>query len=320
MRMHQWFRNGMSRSGSGSGSLSRSPGRGRLRPRLEQFEDRTLLSSYTAGSVSDLINDINTANAAGGANTITLATRTTFTLTQVNNTSDGPTGLPVVAAGDNLTIVGNNDTIQRSSVSGIPSFRLFDVASGASLTLENMTLQFGEIFGAGGNGGEIYSNGDLALSGVNVFNGTALAAGSGVYVAGGAANLSNDAFAGNYCEGTGVAGGAVCIVGGTANLTGDTFDQNTAPNCFAGAIYVGGGTVTLSGDLVQDNPIFGPAPPAIYVSGGVVTFCHDTVKDNGGGGIDIVGGSVGIDQFTVVHTTKNSPYNIQGTYTLIPNC
>jgi hypothetical protein len=179
-----------------------------------------------------------------------------------------------------------------------------------------MTLQNGEPLG---NGGAIYSNGDLALSGVNVLDDRANAAGSGVYVAGGTANLSNSAFAGNDCNGID-AGGAVCIVGGTANLADDTFDFNTALNCHAGAIYVGGGTVTLSGDLVQRNNQFGPAPPAIYISGGVVTFCHDTVKYNGGGGIDIVGGSVGIDQFTVVHTTKNSPYNIQGTYTLIPDC
>src|SRR5262249_12655507 len=116
-----------------------------IRPRLEQLEDRMLPSSYTAATVSDLIADINAANAAVGSNTITLAKKTTFTLTQVNNTSDGaPTGLPVIAAGDDLTVVGNNDTIQRSSASGMPIFRLFDVASGASLTLESLTLQGGD--------------------------------------------------------------------------------------------------------------------------------------------------------------------------------
>jgi hypothetical protein len=298
-------------------SRPRPPGRGRLRPRLEQFEDRTLLSNFTAASVSDLINDINAANAAGGANTITLATRTTFTLTQVNNTSDGPTGLPVVAAGDNLTIVGNNQTIERSITSGTPDFRLLDVASGASLTLENMTLQDGELFAAGaaGSGGAIYCNGDLALSDVTV-TGNSAVAGTGVYIAGGTANLSNDAFTNNSSVGS-LAGGAVCIVGGTANLDDDTFDINLfGGTSDAAAIYVGGGTVTLSGDLVQRSANF---EAAIYISGGVVTFCHDTVKDNYEG-IDIVGGSVGIDQFTVAHTTKNFAFDIQGSYTLIPNC
>ena len=121
MRWHHWFRNGLTQPRKGRMSRPRPPGRGRLRPRLEQCEDRALLASYTAASVSDLINDINAANAAGGANMITLATQTTFTLTQANNTSDGaPTGLPVVAAGDNLTIVGSNDTIERSTAPGTP--------------------------------------------------------------------------------------------------------------------------------------------------------------------------------------------------------
>ncbi len=41
---------------------------------LEPLEDRCLLSSYTAATVSDLIADINAANAAGGSNTISLVT------------------------------------------------------------------------------------------------------------------------------------------------------------------------------------------------------------------------------------------------------
>jgi DNA-directed RNA polymerase specialized sigma24 family protein len=55
---------------------------------LERLENRTLPSSYTAASVSDLVADINAANAAGGSNTITLATKTKFTRTDVNNTTD----------------------------------------------------------------------------------------------------------------------------------------------------------------------------------------------------------------------------------------
>ena len=73
------------------------------------------------GDGRDLINDINAANAAGGSNTITLVAGTTFTLTAVDNTTDGSgNGLPVIAANDNLTIQGNGDTIARSTASGTP--------------------------------------------------------------------------------------------------------------------------------------------------------------------------------------------------------
>ena len=51
-------------------------------------------ASYTAASVSALIADINAANTAGGANTITLTAPTTspYVLTAVNNSTDGATG------------------------------------------------------------------------------------------------------------------------------------------------------------------------------------------------------------------------------------
>jgi hypothetical protein len=39
-----------------------------FRPRLEQLEDRTTPSSFSAGTVADLIADINAANLAGGSN------------------------------------------------------------------------------------------------------------------------------------------------------------------------------------------------------------------------------------------------------------
>src|SRR2546421_6329040 len=85
---------------------------------LERLEDRHLPSSYAAASVSDLIADINAANQAGGSNTIALAAGTTFALTAANNSTDGPTGLPVIAAHDDLTIIGNGDTIERSGRTG----------------------------------------------------------------------------------------------------------------------------------------------------------------------------------------------------------
>jgi len=103
--------------------------------------------NWVAKNVLDLIAAINAADAAGGVNTITLAPDKTFTLTTVNNTADGPNGLPVIVANNKLTIRGDGTTIMRSKAAGTPAFRLFDVASGASLTLENLTLANGLVVG-----------------------------------------------------------------------------------------------------------------------------------------------------------------------------
>jgi hypothetical protein len=150
----------------------------RARLTLEQLEDRTVPSNFTAATVSDVIADINAANAAGGANSITLVAGTTFTLSAADNATDGGNGLPVITSGDNLTITGNGDTIQRSTASGTPAFRLFDVSNGASLALANLTLQGGysvssvsfPVVQASGRGGAIYNQGSLSLNGVTVQN------------------------------------------------------------------------------------------------------------------------------------------------------
>jgi hypothetical protein len=74
----------------------------RFRPQLEVLEGRALPSTYTAGTASDLIADISAANKAGGANTIVLTAPTSspYVLTAVNNSTDGPTGLPVISKKD----------------------------------------------------------------------------------------------------------------------------------------------------------------------------------------------------------------------------
>ena len=119
-----WFPSGFPRNPAGRTWRQRPPTKRRPGRRLglEALEGRTLPSSYSAASVSALIADINAANTAGGANTINLTAPTTspYVLTAVNNTTDGTTGLPVIAANDNLTILGNGDTIERSTAAGTP--------------------------------------------------------------------------------------------------------------------------------------------------------------------------------------------------------
>jgi hypothetical protein len=284
-----------------------------------------LLSSYTAVTVSDLIADINAANAAGGSNTITLAKKSTFTLTQVNNTTDGPTGLPVIASGDNLTIVGNNDTIQRNTASGTPDFRLFDVASSASLTLNNLTLQKGAALGSGNgaDGGAIYSNSSLALSSVTLTGNVAEDAGGAVYIAAGSgASLGQDTFTYNTAYGVGaanlaLAGGAI-YVGGALNSSGDTFENNGfSSSGLGGAVCVAGGSATMTGDLVQDIG----AEAAIFISNAAVFFCHDSIRGNSGGIESRPGGGgfAHMDQFTFDHLT-NYFFNIEGFYAIDINC
>src|SRR5687768_17588144 len=84
---------------------------GQLMVSVERLEARALFASYAASTVSELIGRINTSNNSSQADTITLAAGATFSLTAVDNATNGATGLPVIAAaGGPLTIIGNGAT------------------------------------------------------------------------------------------------------------------------------------------------------------------------------------------------------------------
>jgi hypothetical protein len=315
---------------------------------VEQLEARTLLTSgsYTAATVSDLINDINAANKGGGGTstiTLTAATTSPYVLTAVDNSTDGPTGLPVIKKGDTLTIIGNSDTIERSTASGTPNFRLFDVASGASLTLQTMTLENGLEVGSGNSaeGGALYNQGTLILSGVTVLNNTAQgsagsptnstnkAAGAGadaqgggiwsngtltvengtiiqsnlaVGGVGGASNASGGGIAGLGGRGS---GGGVYVAGGTATMTSTTFSSNTAEGGLGGQGNFGAG-----GGAGGDGSGGG-----LYELAGTITLTGVTLENNTalgstlrpgtgyGGGIYVAGGSVTLCNDTVEYNT-----------------
>jgi hypothetical protein len=304
----------------------RKPAKPRHRPRLtvEQLEDRTVPSNFTAASVTDLIADINAANAAGGSNTITLVAGTTFTLTAVNNTTDGPTGLPVIAANDNLTILGNGDTIERKASGSTPAFRLLDVAAGATLTLENLMLQGGLAFGGQGlassEGGAIYNQGALTLTGVTVQNNTAQgldgskggaggsAAGGGIYSGGGSLTLEGCTLQNN--QALGGQGGQGFQ---TRDYFGDRHDRYPGGNGgdgLGGGLYVAAGTASLHNSTVTGNKALGGQGGGGGASAGL---------GEGGGVFIAPAASVCLDAFTQANVKKNTASttgdDIFGTFT-----
>jgi hypothetical protein len=276
----------------------------------EPLECRVLLSNYSAANVAALVADINAANSAGGSNTISLTAskRSPYVLTAADNTTDGATGLPVIAANDNLTIVGNGGSIQRSTAAGTVAFRLFDVAAGASLTLQSLTLQGGLAFGSGvsADGGAIYNKGALTLNGVTVQNNIARgaqgagntgngpggdAAGGGIYSSGaltleGGATVKNNqalggqgnplilGYVGSGGPGGNGLGGGLCVAGGTAVLTNAILSSNTAQGGQGGS------------DTSQwTNTYYGTAGGnglggGLEVAAGTVTLSSDTLSSN----------------------------------------
>jgi hypothetical protein len=208
---------------------------------------------------------------------------------------DGPTVLPVIKKAVTIVTGGTNpgfgDIIDASKYG-----RLFDVARGGSLSLQNVTLQNGSLFGRGvsAEGGAIYNQGTLVLSEVMVRSNTAAgfagqeAAGGAIWSNGSLTVENSTAFQANSAEGgvgdlgsNGVTtggnafGGAIYIAGGTAIITGSTFGaSNTIPPTmqFFWNTAQGGGRQNGAGG--NGGSAYGGA---IYVAGGTVNLSADNL-------------------------------------------
>jgi predicted outer membrane repeat protein len=156
--------------------------------------------------------------------------------------------LPVIAANDNLTIVGNSDTIQRKSNS--PAFRIFEVASGASLALANLTVQNGSV--PDDEGGGILNRGTLSVSGCTL-SGNSAAIGGGIMNLG-TATVQSSTLSGNSAIVNG--GGIANYPGGSMTITGSTVSHNSATlggGIFnAGSMFINSCTVSHN-DAGQDG-------------------------------------------------------------------
>ena len=230
---------------------------------LDDHDDGTCDTDCT------LIEAINAANVASGANTVVLPVNATFLLTQVNNSTPGlgANGLPVVTS--NLTVTGNGAVIARDSAA--PDFRFFQVGAGASLTLNQVTLLNGSATvgaslgrdggclletGSGGvtlyqssledctaadEGGAVYSDTSLTLdsSTVSMTSTTAHT----VVVNGGSALIRNSTLTGN----TGSTG--LVVNAGTVSVIETTITANNA------GLIINGGTVTVTESLIGGNTV-----------------------------------------------------------------
>jgi hypothetical protein len=212
-----------------------------------------------------------------------------------------------------LTILGNGATIERSTATGTPPFRLFVVAAGASLTMGNLTLQGGYAYESGG---AIKNYGNLALDGVTVEDSIARGLrgstcrcrpggnggpghpglGGGIYSSG-SLLLQNSALLSNQASGGGGGGGS------PPGHTGHGGDGR------GGGLFVAAGSATLYNSLVTGNSTMGGfgSPPG----GGY------------GGGLLIADADVTLDEFTFAHVTSNTAStndpNIFGPYEIIPD-
>jgi hypothetical protein len=172
------------------------------------------------GDVAGLKNALNTSNSDNTNDIINLATNGTYTLSAVDNVTNGATGLPVIGAdgAHSVTIHGHGSTITRN---GSTPFRILQLAASSNVFIDNLTISNGLIanFGPGNAiGAAIYNNGGALTLTTCTFNSNSTQG------ANGGDGISNEP---NGNNGDNASGGAI-FSNGSFTLTGCIFTNNSA--------------------------------------------------------------------------------------------
>ncbi len=291
-------------------------------------------------NTAQLIAAINTANGNGQADTINLVAGFTYDLTVIDNGIEGNNGLPSILpdGGFSLTINGNGATIRRGdgtwTCPGVanPDFRIFHVAAGSDLTLNNVTVSDGCVQGTGvaASGGGIFNRGTLTVTNSTITDNMARGNdvncvapctgddgnGGGIYSTG-TLNIDNSTISNNTARGGdgncitanctgGVGNGGGIYNTGTLNSTGNTINDNDAQGGDAngiafirtsgagngGALYNDGGVAFLDNDQLTVNN-------ALYGDCAPVAPAVLCANHFGGGAVHNNGGSVTLTESTL---------------------
>jgi hypothetical protein len=146
-----------------------------------------------------------------------------------------------------ITNAGGN---QRIEISGNNSTRVFEVNSGANLTIDSITIRNG----SAGDGGGIRNNGGTVnITNSTITNNSAFFGGGIVNVSGGTVNITNSTITNNSASGPGSIGGGGILnfSGGTVNITNSTITNNSA----SGPGSIGGGGIRNLGTVNARNTI-----------------------------------------------------------------
>ena len=283
----------------------------RRRPLLEGLEDRTLLSTFTVnstlddGSVGTLRWAVGQANSTTGADTIDFDS-TVFNTPKTIALTAGQLTLTDTTGATTITGPSVGVTIARSTAAGTQAFRIMEVNSGVTATLENLTITGGNA-ASEGTGGAIFNSGALTLtnstlSGNSAFDGGGIAntgtatltnstlSANSAYDGGGIANygtatLTNSTLSGNSSSGVEIGGGGI-FNSGTATLTNSTLSGNSA-NVGGGIDNVSSDTARLNNTIVGGNTLTDHVTPS-DLAGNVpvdAASAHNLIGPGGSGGL-----------------------------------
>lgn len=204
---------------------------------------------------------------------------------------------------NNGTLTINGTRADKLTVSGNNSSRVFEVASGANLSLLKMTVSGGrEVFGGG-----INNHGTLAINTVTVTGNTATGSGGGINSdTGTVTNISNSAITNNTSANK--AGGLYFYYAATVNVFNTTVSNNSAGN-YGGGIANEFSTIQMTNATVTNNA--GAFGGGVYNFNGSTIFArNDLIAGNTAPTAPDFSGTLSAQGFNLIGNTSGA--NITG--------
>ena len=211
-------------------------------------------------------------NCVGGNCTINLTAALPDLSTSMSITGPGPDML----------------TVQRSTASGTPNFRIFNVTTVFTVTISGMTIRGGNANFGGGI--QNFSSGTVNVTNCRLSSNVASGGGGGIFnSSSGTVNVTNSTLSSNVASGFG--GGIFNSSTGTVNVTNSRLTRNRATAFGANSPASGGGiynnstgTVNVTNSTLDNN--FAEASGISAIGGGIfnrgtVNVTNSTLNTNG---------------------------------------
>ena len=170
----------------------------------------------------------------------------------------------------------NGPTANRVTISGNNLVRVFNINSGATFEVNNLTIANDLVGGAAGGG--ILNNGTLTMTNCTLSNNRAIGDSGGGIVnfgtAGNSVTLNNSTLSGNTA---GSVGGGISTTGNPTTLSNSTVSGNSATTSGGGLNSINGGIATLNNSIIANSTSGGDCTIA---AGGGVNATYSLIEDN----------------------------------------
>jgi hypothetical protein len=224
---------------------------------------------------------------------------------------------------DSITISGPGAGVL--AVNGNGTFRVFEIASGKTVSISGLTMTNGKVVSVTGGGLRVPTGSTVSIANSTVSNNVAAASNGGAISNAGTLTITDSDISNNFASFGG--GGVLNNGSGTLTITGSTFTGNST--AFAGGALLNGGTLTVNNSTFSANDIdpcgCGPTGGAVlWQTAGTATINNSTIAGNtqnldpintGLGVIANTGGTVSVRGTIVAKNTTNLGGNCTGTIT-----